>query len=147
MACYEGNATLASLLISSGAAVNKQNKGNNTPLHQACYSGHDAVAVLLIKRGAELECRNSAGRTPLLQACFHGRPALVRLLVEAGADVHAKTTNGKTAWLLAQNKPQSCHAVRAALGCGPPRQASLSRPIAVLAALAVALAAVAFLSR
>jgi ankyrin repeat protein len=66
MACDNGHAGVAALLIEKGADVHSTDKDGSTPLHKACYRGHTAIASLLIENGADVNRGADKGVTPCI---------------------------------------------------------------------------------
>jgi len=56
VAALEGNTSIGSLLIESGAELDRRNKFRETALSLAAHSGHPSFVKLLLSRGASLEC-------------------------------------------------------------------------------------------
>lgn len=84
------------LLIQSGADVNLQALGGETPLHVAGMLNWSNVVKLLLKAGADIEARDNHGRTPLHWACTEQARETPKILLECGADVEAKDHKGET---------------------------------------------------
>lgn len=59
------NYSVADLLISKGADVNKANRNGETPLYRAAANGFSNVVSLLISKRADVNKANSNGETPL----------------------------------------------------------------------------------
>jgi len=56
IAALEGNTSIDSLLIESGAELDRRNKFHETALSLAALSGHSSFVGLLLTGGASLEC-------------------------------------------------------------------------------------------
>uniref|UniRef100_A0A7S3B400 Uncharacterized protein n=1 Tax=Haptolina ericina TaxID=156174 RepID=A0A7S3B400_9EUKA len=91
IACQQGNAEMASLLINSGAAVNQPraiDRNSNdgvTPLLIACLRGHTRVASILLTSGAAVNQARASSTTPTWLACSAGHLDCVQLLSSYGA--------------------------------------------------------------
>jgi ankyrin repeat protein len=94
IACDNGHADIARLLVARGANVNARTVTNFTCLFLACDKGHTEIARLLIERGANVNARTNSGTTPL-HLSFRIHTEIVRLLLERGADPRARDTEGK----------------------------------------------------
>jgi cell wall assembly regulator SMI1/ankyrin repeat protein/predicted DNA-binding WGR domain protein len=98
-ACYEGNGTIAEMLIAAGANVNFVGQYGATPLHRVVH-GKEAdrvkIARLLIDRGADVNARQKHGRTVLQIAADNCSVELIQLLLKHGAEVNAQSNSGET---------------------------------------------------
>ncbi|MGC2286029.1 MAG: ankyrin repeat domain-containing protein [Candidatus Acidiferrum sp.] len=56
IAALVGNTSIGSLLIESGAELDRRNKFHETALSLAAHSGHSSFVGLLLTGGASLEC-------------------------------------------------------------------------------------------
>jgi ankyrin repeat protein len=56
IAALEGNTSIGSLLIESGAELDSRNKFHDTALSLAAHTGHPSFVGLLLTGGASLEC-------------------------------------------------------------------------------------------
>jgi ankyrin repeat protein len=56
IAALEGNTSIGSLLIESGAELDSRNKFHETALSLAAHTGHSSFVGLLLTAGASLEC-------------------------------------------------------------------------------------------
>ena len=56
IAALEGNTSIGSLLIESGAELDSRNKSHATALSWAAHTGHSSFVSLLLNHGASLEC-------------------------------------------------------------------------------------------
>ncbi len=56
IAALEGNSGIGSLLIESGAELDRRNKFRDTALSLAAHTGHPSFVALLLTGGASLEC-------------------------------------------------------------------------------------------
>ncbi len=108
-AAREGDAEKVSLLLASGADVNKVDEHSIAPLIWAANLGHtECVRLLLTAPGIEVNTVDKSRCTPLVHAALNGHTECVRLLLNApGIDVnkenqdkrtplHAATFNGHT---------------------------------------------------
>jgi len=93
IACENGNAELAKLLISRGADVNLPVSWQGTPLYAANKGGYADIVKLLLNNGANPN-QLAKSQTPLYVAAENGCLQCVIHLVDAGADVNALTSNG-----------------------------------------------------
>ena len=67
------------------SAINKPNKGGDTPLHIACQWGHLDIVSFLTSKKVGLEATNQQGETPLTVACKCKHYDLAKMLLRAGA--------------------------------------------------------------
>ena len=92
-----------SYLIKSGANVNSQREGGNTPL--MLVSSRDPkveVVKTLVNLGADINGKNSEGITPLMFAALKcNNPNLVKVLIKLGAEINARNGDGLTPLMLA----------------------------------------------
>jgi len=74
-AALEGNTSIGSLLIESGADLDRRNKSNDTALSLASHTGHSSFVGLLLTAGASLECHPFGNTFDawLNWACQYGR--------------------------------------------------------------------------
>ena len=56
VAALKGNTSIGSLLIESGAELDRHNKFQATALSLAAHCGHSSFVDLLLRSGASLEC-------------------------------------------------------------------------------------------
>src|SRR5580700_10727660 len=56
IAALEGNTSIGSLLIESGAELDRRNQFHDTALSLAALTGHPSFVGLLLSSGASLEC-------------------------------------------------------------------------------------------
>lgn len=75
IAALEGNTSIGSLLIESGAGLDRRNKLHETALSLAAHSGHSSFVGLLLTGGASLECHPFGNTLDdwLNWACQYGR--------------------------------------------------------------------------
>ena len=75
IAALEGNTSIGSLLIESGAELDKRNKFQDTALSLAAHTGHPSFVGLLLTGGASLECHPFGNTFDawLNWACQYGR--------------------------------------------------------------------------
>ena len=104
-AAYNGDASLALLLLEAGADVAAANRNGSTPMWLAASQGDAAD-----DRGAARErrgCQRAAplGRRPLMLAARSGHVDAVRALLDHGADANAKEdARGTTALMQAADQ-------------------------------------------
>jgi len=55
-AALHGNTIIGTLLIESGAELDRRNKFQDTALSLAAHTGHPSFVSLLLRSGASLEC-------------------------------------------------------------------------------------------
>ena len=99
----EGDAlNLVLLLLKHDAEVNRRDKDNQTPLHQAILQDRFKLAEILLEHGADANAENNYGRTPLhilLDNCTKDEGAvlnLVLLLLKHGAEVNRRDKDNQT---------------------------------------------------
>ena len=85
-ACGRGSLEAATLLLDSGADVNKGTTEGLTPLHVACLEGHDAVVKLLLLNGADKNRPTNDGLRPIDLACYYGHEQVLSTLLVFKAD-------------------------------------------------------------
>ncbi|MGC2694880.1 MAG: ankyrin repeat domain-containing protein [Candidatus Angelobacter sp.] len=75
IAALEGNTSIGSLLIESGAELDRRNKFHETALSLAAHSGHPSFVALLLTGGASLDCHPFGNTFDawLSWACQYGR--------------------------------------------------------------------------
>jgi len=75
IAALEGNTSIGSLLIESGAELDRRNKFHETALSLAAHSAHPLFVELLLTSGASLECHPFGNTFDvwLNWACQYGR--------------------------------------------------------------------------
>jgi len=75
IAALEGNTSIGSLLIESGAELDRRNKFHETALSLATHGGHSSFVGLLLTGGASLECHPFGNNFDvwLNWACQYGR--------------------------------------------------------------------------
>ena len=97
MASGRGHAPAVTLLIESGADVNKPEPCQGiTALHVTAKEGHVQVMELLITKGARVDVRSNDGRTPLYLTIFDGHKEAAIYLLDHGAEVNAAAIDGYT---------------------------------------------------
>jgi len=96
LACQQGRADMADLLLSNGARVNNADSAGRTPLFCACTNGNGAALTKnLIARGADVKARTGQGETTLMAAV--NSPELTKLMLLKGVDARARTIRGESA--------------------------------------------------
>jgi ankyrin repeat protein len=75
IAALDGNTSIGSLLIESGAELDRRNDFRETALSLAAHSGHSSFVGLLLTSGASLECHPFGNTFDawLNWACQYGR--------------------------------------------------------------------------
>jgi hypothetical protein len=86
-AAYLGHAELVTVLVRTGAVVNKTISGL-TALMLAAQQGHTEIALALIQAGAKARPAGPVDWTALLYAAANGRTVTVKALLDAGAEVN-----------------------------------------------------------
>jgi ankyrin repeat protein len=79
-ACNRGHDSICSLLIGSGAEINRGIDNGWTPLVSACNAGNISVVELLVHKGVHFKLTNKAGQAALEIVCLRGRCDIVKLL-------------------------------------------------------------------
>ena len=92
----EGAPALMATLIEHGAAIELQNRKQQTPLMTAVEKGNPEVVQVLIEAGAKVNARKARGNTLIsgLISCKPEKLAKLKLLVDAGADVSIPIEHG-----------------------------------------------------
>ena len=106
LACENGHAEVAQLLLNHEAEIERAREDGWTPLLVACEKGHVDAARVLLEMGAEVDRAEKDGFTPLYFACYHGHVDAVRLLLDNGAKVD-RATNWGTPLSIARDKGHS----------------------------------------
>ena len=103
LACTNGNAAIADVLLKAGANPNVASPiTGETPLMTAARTGSLDVIRLLLDRGADVNAKEAhQGQTAAMWAAAEGHLAAVRVLIERGADVRARSKAGYTPFLFA----------------------------------------------
>ncbi|XP_069044956.1 palmitoyltransferase ZDHHC13 [Lepisosteus oculatus] len=83
-AAYQGNRTLAELLLRSGADPNTPSDAGQTPFHFACRHGDVFVLHLMLRHGADLGLVDQQGKTALHYSVTGGSIFAIRYLEETG---------------------------------------------------------------
>ena len=97
-----GHLSAVTLLIESGADVNKQEPCvGYTSLHASTQDGRFRVIQFLISKGARVNVRNRDGSTPLHMIAFNGHKEAAIYLLNHGAEVNAAKNDGLTPLMLA----------------------------------------------
>ena len=107
-AAQKGTPEMISLIIKSGADINKKGYNGMTPLMTAIENGNNGAAWLFIQSGADVNAADIYGITPLMRALGKGNIDIVRELIKKGADVNAATKKGtKTYRFIGQNEREA----------------------------------------
>lgn len=93
-AAHKGTPEMISLIIKSGADINKKGYQGMTPLMTAIENGNTGAAWLFIQSGVDVNAADFYGITPLMRAVSKGNIDIVRELIKKGADVNAVTSQG-----------------------------------------------------
>lgn len=99
---YNGNASMASLLLKYGADPDIQDMNGKTALIIACRRGHDRIAKMLIMNGANPNIGMEDGVTPLMFASRRSYYNIVELLLANGANPFAESNDRNTAYKLSK---------------------------------------------
>ena len=95
IACANGDADIADLLIKSGAIIDRAlgPPGSLPPLHAAARRGHADICRLIIN---DVNALDSSHQTALMMSAIQGDDRIVTLLLAHGADPNIATL--KTLW-------------------------------------------------
>mgnify|MGYP001380343762 CR=1 FL=1 len=96
IACENGHADAARLLLDQGVDINRADKYGATPLLAACSKGHVDAVRLLLDEGAEVDRSTEGGQTPLFIACYNGHVDAAQLVLDKGAEVDRANVGGVT---------------------------------------------------
>ena len=97
MACRNGHADIATLLIKHNADMELADTSDNTPLHHAAAYGWLECVQLLLKYGANPCPENAWKTTPLTIALQKNHIAIVKeLLKTSDMNVNSKDDEGRT---------------------------------------------------
>jgi ankyrin repeat protein len=112
IAIDQGDLQMASLLLRSGASVDKEDASGLTGLNDCVFKNDVRMAELLIANKADVNHLDKLGFTPLLWAANvdFGDSRMLRLLLKAGADPLRRTTEGLTPDRLAAKWGHTSHA-------------------------------------
>ena len=94
-AIVRGSDEMVTLLVSSGADPNLQDRDGFSALHFAAQDYKLSAAQMLLRTGAKVDLRDSYGNTPLSRAVFNsrGRGDMIKLLLQHGADPLVKNNH------------------------------------------------------
>lgn len=105
IASQNGHYEIVSMLIASGAAINKPRNNGATPLFSSCQENRYEVAKLLLENGADPNIsRKDDGCTCLIAAIQKGFIHIIQLLLQSGADVNKPNLREETPLEVAQMK-------------------------------------------
>ncbi|MFH1066890.1 MAG: ankyrin repeat domain-containing protein [bacterium] len=85
-----GRVEIVQGLLSDGANVNDQSRGDATSLMWAARNGHREVAEIFLDAGTDVNATNECGTTALMRAARSGDRETVKLLLDRGANVNTK---------------------------------------------------------
>jgi hypothetical protein len=102
-AAYPGHAELVTVLVRTGAVVNKTMSGL-TALMLAAQQGHTEIALALVQAGAKAHPAGPVDWTALLYAAANGHTTVVGALLDAGANPWIRNTLGHTALSFAMQR-------------------------------------------
>jgi uncharacterized protein len=108
-AAREGNLEEVSRQLEK-KAINAQNHGRSTALHEAAEEGHWAVAQLLLKTGADVSLQTTKGETVLHKAFLAKDKVYVaglQLLFDKGIDTKSRDKYRTTALHIASRRGQA----------------------------------------
>lgn len=90
-ACHFGNEAVARLLLTRGAAFNRDDPESKLipELHAASTKGHEAIVRLLLEYQANVNLNHTRYGTALSTASRFGNDSIVNLLIANGADIRA----------------------------------------------------------
>ena len=91
-----GDTTIASLLVTGGALLNRFSSVGETPLHIAVGDRSQELAEILLQGGASVNLPTGHNESPLYIAASENHSELAKLLAEYGADVNLSTYAGET---------------------------------------------------
>ena len=94
LACQNGNAAIAEMLLESGADANIALDGGETALMTAARTGDATVVDLLIAAGADVHSRERNDQTAIMWAAAQGNAEVVRRLLRAGAETGPQLRSG-----------------------------------------------------
>ena len=96
VACWQGDAEVAEMLLVAGADPNQTNKRGVAPLMMACHKGHLHCGLVCLHHGADVELAVDRKITPLYAAAAAGHHELVHACIVSGALVDQLTSFGST---------------------------------------------------
>lgn len=96
LACYRGNAEVATFLVNNGADINYSNE-MGTPLLAAVVKNNVAIAKLLIEKNANIEAKDANGTTALIYAAMFKNHEISTLLIQSKANCETKDNRGNSA--------------------------------------------------
>lgn len=83
-------------LFQNNDLIDKKDRNDRTPLHEACLAKNPEIVKLLLEKGADVKAEDKNGRTPLHEACSTGNLDVVKLLLQNSADINIQDKNGRT---------------------------------------------------
>ena len=101
MAAVEGHTNIVTILLETGADVNKKDKDGRMALMHASSYDQFSIVRCLLHAGAKVNVKDKYGSTALMRAAMSGNREIVQALLAKGAKVNAKDKYGLTALMLA----------------------------------------------
>ena len=100
LACYNGQAETARLLLERGPDADRRNDHGQTPLGGGAFKGYQEIVDLLLQHGADIDADNGVGMPPIMFAAMFGRTGVVEQLWSHGASLKCRTRLGISARLM-----------------------------------------------
>lgn len=86
LACWNGQTSIAELLLEQGANTEDRDEELKSPLHLAAQGDLVEITASLLKHGADIEARDRDSRTAIHLAVVHNNFGVVKLLLERGGN-------------------------------------------------------------
>ena len=93
---YEGDLSMAKLLLSKKAKLHIRDKDGRTPLYCATSCNNLEMVSLLLNHGADVQTIDSSGNTLVHLAVDHGNLRLLELLTNRGVQVNVRNNKGRS---------------------------------------------------